>query len=222
MDVHALTGRVALDVLLQQASPELIAAWDGTSERVAYVVEEGPSAKVGFLDRHEAATMLDARADDERRFDIQICLRAHAATLREGAKREVQCVVLGWGGVALVEIEPDDLRPLSELAPRGVENLGALIDACANRVQAVELLARARQDLADDRLDELAEAQRTALEKWSDTDAIERAVVAAITASERHLATAAGQRARTILNALLQATRDRAYDDRVNSKGGLA
>src|SRR5437868_7130577 len=100
MKGRQVEGRVALDMLLAQASPELIASWDGGTDRVAYVIESGEHAGVGFLDRGVAVALMQRRADAERALDVQVALRAHAATLEEGGAPDgVQCLVLGWGGV---------------------------------------------------------------------------------------------------------------------------
>lgn len=225
MKGRQVEGRVALDMLLAQASPELIATWDGGTDRVAYVIESGEHAGVGFLDRCVAVALMQRRADIEHALDVQVALRAHAATLEEGAApKGVQCLVLGWGGVALVEINPEDLAH-RDSAPPGVD-IVALIDTCADQRGALALLDEARRGIGDgEGASEIDHVAETALEQWGDTQSIEGAVIAAIVASERHLATPAGQKARSILNALLQATGDRAEavtTARINSPGGSA
>jgi hypothetical protein len=113
-----IEGDVALNMILQSAAPALAKEWNGGCERVAMIVQKGAALdasgldfRVGFVSRENAVAQLrNLAALPGQPFSADILLEM-ATTLEQGApEQKVQCVVVGWNGSTIVDLEPDDLR----------------------------------------------------------------------------------------------------------------
>lgn len=88
--------------------PALAKLWDGTRERVGFVLQEGNSgnAAVGFWKRAEAAEALRARAANASGERALLLRQMAAAALAPPPDDGVQCVLHGWEACVLVVIHP--------------------------------------------------------------------------------------------------------------------
>jgi hypothetical protein len=119
-DDEPIEGEVALNAILQSAAPALAKQWNGGYERVAMIVQRGAAldatglgAKVGFASRETAIAQLrKLAAMPGQPFSADVLLEIATILERGAPDRKVQCVVVGWNGSQIVDLEPDDLRAL--------------------------------------------------------------------------------------------------------------
>jgi hypothetical protein len=84
-------------------------AREGDVEGVGVVLEQRDGADVRFMARGDAMALLFAQARTATPPDLASRMNRHAFQLYEGASPEIECVVLGWGGCALVYLDRADL-----------------------------------------------------------------------------------------------------------------
>jgi hypothetical protein len=222
-DGFALEGMAAIDLIVARAAPAIAAAWDGGTERVAFIVSRGTdSFDIGFADRADATAQLHTLSTRVTPAEAAR-LRSYAAELKRGAQPGIQCVLLGFGDAMLVEIEPEDIRNGVPAQPVPNERLAELLAICATREGASRELAEIRLVLRAEtgcELAELAALEEVVERDWTNLAALSSAIDRARAAAGPLLPTAAGQRARLVLDMLEQATSDRGGI--VNAPGGVA
>ncbi len=110
---------MALNAIIQACRMALAREWNGKNDRVALIVQKGAAVNptnmagtIGFASRENAIAQLRKLAEVPGPFSAE-ALREMATELEQGPpERKVPCVVVGWNGSAIVELEPDDLRAL--------------------------------------------------------------------------------------------------------------
>lgn len=203
-----------IETIVANASGALAAQWDGTRERVGCILEQAGGAAVGFLTRAEAIARLEHFADEAKQIEVQVNLRVQASSLAEAAPLgKIQCLVMGWGGIALVAIPTSELRRArTDVAPDRI--LAQLLEACGRQSTAHGLVAAARATFAigaPETSRQLGQIEAAIDAEWDDTAKIATKIAEALVGLRRHMGPDA-DRARTLLNALAQATSDRARE----------
>ncbi len=206
-------GHQAIDHIVAVASPALRAGWDGKNERVAFIIEQKDGMMaVGFWPRIDAPAAMRRLADGATRIDLSVALRAAASTVEEPPPSNgyLQCLLFGWQGCAMLEIHPDDLdRSSAGIRP---DDYIESILAARDPDHAAKLLGDIERALADAGaapLDELRRLRELVGRRWHEPAALALAIGKAHAETTPYLATPAGQRARSALNALMQANADR-------------
>ena len=114
-----IDGDMALNMIIQECRTALAKEWNGRNDRVGMIVQKGAAvnpnnmaATIGFASRENAVAQLRQLAEVPGPFSAET-LREMATQLEQGPpERNVQCVIIGWNGSTVVELEPDDLRAL--------------------------------------------------------------------------------------------------------------
>jgi hypothetical protein len=217
----------ALDHLFARHGVKLQADWDGGTDRVGFILsieDDADRAHVGFWTRTEAAKELRGRADGG---DPQSeALRAIAVAVTDGPRpRGVQCVILGGGLYALVEIEIEDMRsPLTSAWTVTNEDVANMLLQCMAQEGALRAVGEVRilfRAELEGEIPELEGLEKIIELRWEDVSAVAAATERARAATERYVPTSAGQRCRFVLNMLGTATGKR-RPDRPNAPGGSA
>lgn len=140
--------------LLVAALPELLRHWDGTTERVAFLMERSDAQTLGgFWERSRAETALQnvrnklkgvAPLREGFASDVVEVL----AALRRGPTEHVQCLVLGEETCVLFELDPMHLRAITEVG-RSVagEDLSGVLADCGSAEGIARLVRSARLSL---------------------------------------------------------------------------
>jgi hypothetical protein len=206
-------GQQALDYLLAIAGQVLIPWWDGTNQKVAFVLEHDGRMMVGYWPRSVAPVEMRRLAEECPRRDHAETLRAHATTILAGppASGGVHCLLYGWTGCELLELDPGGLagRNTGALTP---QSMIEAIEASRERDKACALLGRMVGELAaatGAALPALHRLVELLADRWDDPSALAVALGKARDEGNDHIATAVGQRLRIVLNALTQAVSDR-------------
>ena len=222
-----LDGVAAIEYLLARAGPFLAQQWDGTLERVAFIVEgaEG-QMQGGYLMRSDATAEVRRRMLEPQWERFITPLSEILAAIDSGPTTGgVQCILLGWGGCNIIEVNPEDLRNAPHLwRPVSDDDLAKLFDACSERHSASALLSElcmlwlAEREQSFAELDALADAVE---QGWDDVSKIALVAGRARAASDDLLSTRLGQRTREAIDMLIEATAKRAGGT-VNARGGSA
>ena len=222
VDLH---GPAAIQMIVSRAGPELSKLWDGSVQRVGFILQQGPDGmQLGFFPSRavaatglrEIAAKLPEPLAGSLRYLVKLLVVAPAAT-------GIECVLVGWGACLTVEINPEDLR-----AQRGMgigfsnEDINDVITAAATQAGSLDALRKARSGLreAGVELAELDALERVLEHDWNDTAKVALATSRAADAADKHLGLAAGQRARFVL--MLMAETFGKRGGQINTRGGDA
>jgi hypothetical protein len=117
-----LTGEEHFAHALDAARFPLSLGWDGTSDRVAFVEPAGNTVAVRYVSRDDATKRMLELAQQAKTPQIAAACRTEATMIAQGPRpNRVDCVILGWGGQALIYLVPDVLRATVLEAEEGDE-----------------------------------------------------------------------------------------------------
>jgi hypothetical protein len=210
---------LSVDLLLARAAPRLSASWDGRTDRVAFVFPRTGDVASEWVERSEAMRRLYEEAANAHRFELKVALEAHARTL-SGAPPigAVHCMILGWGGAALIALETADIARLGGSVDEEARRLSA---RAREMDSARALVSEARRALAArDPPAELAQLLETIALRWSSPEAVRDAALEALRACEPFIGSRVGQAARLRIGAIAEAAAERIYGPLVNAPGG--
>jgi len=184
VDFH---GVAAIQLVIQNVAPDLARQWDGSLERVAFVLEVAQGARIGFFPNRAAAITALRRRSLNITDSLEGVVRDCADRWeKQGPADGVECMLVGWKTCQVLEIDPGDLRAAKQMpTPVGLSQAaGRIVLQAETQSGALDLVRSMRVALRQHELDspELGALERAIAEAWQDASALSLAATRASSA----------------------------------------
>jgi hypothetical protein len=185
-----IQGVAAIQLIMQNVAPDLARQWDGSLERVAFVLEVPQGARIGFFSNRGAAINALRRRGLVIADSLEAVVRACADNWeKQGPASGVECVLIGWTTCQVLEIDPTDLRAAKEMpTPVGLSQAaGRIVVQAETQAGALELVRGMRTALRQHAVDpsEFEALERAIADSWHDAAALSLATARAASALEQ-------------------------------------
>jgi len=186
-----IQGVAAIQLIMQNVAPDLARQWDGSLERVAFVLEVPQGARIGFFSNRAAAIDALRRRALSVADSLEAAVRACADNWeKQGPASGVECVLIGWATCQVLEIDPTDLHAAKEMpTPVGLSQAaGRIVVQAETQAGALELVRGMRTALRQHAVDpsEFEALERAIADSWHDAAALSLTTARAASAQQKN------------------------------------